>query len=177
MVFTDRRTFWTRWEWNNPRSWVHRTPATGKVYTMLPEVAKFAKAQDGAARVVLPLGSFAFGSPLPMTCLIRRALWNDLGGYDNITHADSDLWYRAVRGGAQVVYVPEPLFHYRFHAGNISLTNRSNGRAGIDFHRKHFMDFGFAFTPHPTEAHHSECRIIPPDERDEYARRHGLRIA
>ena len=176
IVFTDRAVFWTRRDWRNPSSWFHRSPRTAKTYCHFPKIAELARKGDGAARVGLPPLSFAFGAPFPMTCLIRRTLWNDLGGYAQIAHADSEFYYRAVKAGARMVYVPEPLFYYRFHEGNISLERPSNGRAALDFHRKHFLDFGFAFTPHPTLPDEMECTIIPEAERAEYARRHGLKV-
>ena len=176
LVFTDRAVFWTRWDWRNPSSWVHRTPWTAKPTTIFPAIAKLAAEGNGAASVILNPHSFAFGAPYPMTCLIRRSLWESLGGYDQINHADTDFYYRAVKAGAKLVYVPEPLFVYRFHAGNISMERPSNGRAALDFHRKHFLDFGFAFTPHPTLPDEMECTIIPEAERADYARRHGMKV-
>lgn len=165
IVFTDRRSWWDRWEWRNWRSWVHRTPRTGKVFTFFPQIAALCRANGDSATVTLPREAFQFGSALPMTCMMRLSLWNDLGGYDNITHADTDLWYRAVKAGAVVRYIPEPLFFYRFHNANISVTQPVNGHAALDFHRKHFRDFGFAFTPRADDPRYMDCRVVPEGER------------
>lgn len=178
IVFTDRAVWWSVWEWMNPRSWFHRTPSFGSVMTLFPQAA-IAAMQAGvghAARVTIPPDSFAFGSPLPMTCMIRRTLWNQLGGYDNIPHADTEFWYRAVKAGARVVYVPEPLFLYHMHGAQGSRLYTANGEAALAFHRKHFADFGFVFTPKPENPEEHDCTILAPEERGEYARRHGLRV-
>ena len=175
MVFTDRRVFWNRWEWRQPSSWWRRAPRLGFRHRMFGRVVAERIGQNGGL-MEIPPQSFAFGSPLPMTCTIRRELWDRLGGYDNVHHADTEFWYRAIREGARIVYIPQPLFWYRFHGTNISREHPSNGRAALDFHRKWFQDFGFAFEPHPASDNLVNCTIIPEPERAEYARRHGLKV-
>lgn len=189
IVFTDRRAWWSGWVGlRNWRSWFRRTPATGWHHRMFgKQVESIIATGEGvvassgkgrAALMEIPPASFVRGSPFPMTCMIRRTFWNARGGYDDtIPHNDSEFWYRAVKAGARVVYVPEPLFFYRFHRGQLARERPSNGAAALAFHRKHFMDFGFAFTPRPDNPRLHDCTIIPEAERAEYVRRHGMKVA
>jgi glycosyltransferase involved in cell wall biosynthesis len=181
IIFTDRRMWWSGLvDWTNWRSWVKRLPVIGHHHQMFgAKLANFIHGKQGkAVRMDVPPGAFAFGSPFPMTCTIRRTLWESLGGYDDtLPHADTEFWYRAVKAGARVVYVPRPLFFYRFHRDQLSRQVRSNGDAALAFHRKHFQDFGFAFTQRPDDPTKYDCTIIPPDEREQYARRNVLRLA
>lgn len=183
IIFTDRRMWWSGLvEWANWRSWVKRAPAIGHRHFMYGArvVQHLQCAAGDAIQVKIPWQAFAFGAPYPMTCLIRRSLWNDLSGYDEtMPHADTEFWYRAVRRGARVVYVPQPLFRYRFHRAQISrdAATPPNGAAALAFHRKHFLDFGFAFTQRADDPTKYDCEVIPPDDRAEYLRRHGMKVA
>lgn len=177
IVFTDRRVWWETWDWLNSHSWWRRWAPVALTYTMFPHAALPARQGESAALLNLTAEHFAFGSPLPMTCMIRRSLWDALGGYDDIPHADTEFWFRAVQAGARIVYVPEPLFLYRYHEGQNSVQRPMNGLAAVRFHQKHFATFGFAFEPHPTKPDELNCRIIPPDQRAEYAKRHGMKVA
>ena len=192
IVFTDRRVWWTGWlGWRNWRSWLRRTPRTGWRHRMFGKLVQSTIATGQAkpvenvsvackpvALMEIPPQSFALGAPFPLTCMIRRSFFESLGGYDDtIPHLDTEFWYRAVKAGARVVYVPEPLFLYRFHGAQFSREKPSNGAAALAFHRKHFMDFGFAFTPRTDDPQLSDCTIIPEAERAEYVRRHGMKVA
>lgn len=57
---------------------------------------------------------------IPATALIRKSLWEKLGGY-NIRHKyeDWDFWLRAEAEGARFVCVPEVLWTYRQHGANL----------------------------------------------------------
>jgi len=51
-----------------------------------------------------------------ITSLVRRSLWEELGGYDEaLIYQDWDFWYRAFKTGAKCVRIHEPLFLYRLH--------------------------------------------------------------
>ena len=174
IVFTDRKGFGPGVvSWWKPWTWMRARPATGLRHQMFgPQVAAFIGTD--AARVTLDPGTFAFGQPLPMTAMIRRSWWTQLGGYDDaIPHADTEFWFRSVKGGARVVYVPEPLFWYRYHSGQLSAQRPSMMEALRAFHRKHFADFGHAYpTAKPLSGTELQVDIISPDDRAEYARTH-----
>lgn len=57
---------------------------------------------------------------IPATALIRKSLWDKLGGY-NLKHRfeDWDFWLRAEAEGARFVCVPEVLWTYRQHGANL----------------------------------------------------------
>jgi GT2 family glycosyltransferase len=59
---------------------------------------------------------------IPSCALIRRSLWEELGGYDELLRheEDRDLWIRALATDARFVRVEEPCWVYRLHAGNKS---------------------------------------------------------
>ena len=65
-----------------------------------------------------------FGNPpaIPSFALVRRTLWQVLGGYDvgRRREEDRDLWTRALEKGARFVRIPEAVWVYRFHGGNKS---------------------------------------------------------
>ena len=59
---------------------------------------------------------------IPSFALIRRKLWNDLGGYDESLRYEEDrnLWIAAMDAGATFVRVDEPCWVYRQHSANKS---------------------------------------------------------
>lgn len=59
---------------------------------------------------------------IPSFGLIRRTLWEDLGGYnETLQHEeDRDFWTRALDAGARFVRVDEPCWVYRQHDSNKS---------------------------------------------------------
>lgn len=65
-----------------------------------------------------------WGGPpmIPSTCLIRRQLWQRLGGYDESARSTEDrfLYERAMKEGARFTRIEEPTWVYRFHGGNKS---------------------------------------------------------
>lgn len=62
-------------------------------------------------------------SEIPATTLIRRSLWEKLGGWSEAIRAeDRDFWIRARKKDARFVFVDEFTWHYRFGPwGNKSL--------------------------------------------------------
>lgn len=121
-----------------------------------------------------PASSFIFGSPLLMTIMIRRTLWDSLGGYDAIPHADTEFWYRAIVAKARTVYVPEPLFWYRVHPGQLSREVNSMVPALRAFHTKHFPEFGLVIGEGDgsDDDHLLPILSIPVEERAAYAAAH-----
>jgi len=59
---------------------------------------------------------------IPATALIRRSLWDQLGGYDEsaLREEDRKLWVKACEVGARFVRVDQPAWVYRLHDGNKS---------------------------------------------------------
>jgi GT2 family glycosyltransferase len=63
---------------------------------------------------------------IPATALIRRTLWERLGGWrPEPFNEDHDFWLRAVDAAATFKCVPEVTWTYRFHGGNHSVTGVS----------------------------------------------------
>lgn len=61
---------------------------------------------------------------IPSFALIKRSLWEQLGGYDEsvIREEDRGLWTRALEAGATFQKVDTaPIWVYRIHGGNKSL--------------------------------------------------------
>lgn len=60
---------------------------------------------------------------IPVTALIRTELWAALGGYREREECgkteDWDFWLRALDAGARFRHIPELLWIYRFHTGNL----------------------------------------------------------
>lgn len=170
IIFTDRTVWWSGWvDLRDPRTWLHRHPIIGRRHYSFGRNLPKIIAQKGmrATRVdAFALQTFQGGSPLPMTCCIRRSLWDALGGYDDILHADTDFWYRALKHGARIVYVPEALFNYTYHRRQLSREVPTNGRAAVAFHRKHFADFGWL----PVARVGDELRfeIVPEEHRKDW---------
>ncbi len=136
IVYTDRHVF---------RSGM--TPTEGPIARYHSNMAP-----NGAYWTKLDYGDFAFGSPLPMTCLIRRSLWDKLKGYDEpLAHADTEFWFRAIRAKARLAYVAQPLFWYREHPAQLSALENSNPRAFREFHRKHRKVFGLTLAGTPDD--------------------------
>lgn len=126
-----------------------------------------------AVRCTIRPWTFVFGSPLPMTIMVRRALWNRLAGYDGtVHHADTEFLYRAIRAGARMGYVPKPLFWYREHAGQVSRVGDTMTKAMYDFHRKHFTEFGLAFHRAVRRGAELDVRVVPAVERLAYRTTH-----
>lgn len=170
IVFTDRRVWHERpRRWYDPRTWRRARPEAGFHFRMFG--AQYTATDP--AHVTLPPDSFAFGQALPMTCMIRRSLWERMGGYDGtVPHADTELWYRAARDGARIAYVPEPLFWYRYHPDQLSRQVPTQTAALVAFHRKHFLDFGFTFDAPEIDGTQWRVQIIPPEERADYMAKH-----
>jgi hypothetical protein len=127
LIYTDRRIFQ---DGEDPAS---------------APIARFHSSRPAGeiSHVRLDPASFLFGSALPMTCMIRRTLWDKLRGYDtSIPHADTEFWFRALLAGARTMYVAEPLFWYRQHPEQLSRTVASMAPALREFHRKHHQFFG-----------------------------------
>ena len=136
---------------------------------------------EGVCRTFTDPESFVFGSPLLMTILVRRTLWDAHGGYNPaLPHADTELWYRLIRGDpakhippASTVYVPEPLMYYRNHPGQLSVVDWTMLPALRSFHREHFMDFGMVVGKgEGTTQSHLELSFVQPSYRLGYVASH-----
>lgn len=147
LIYTDRRIWATGMDpFTAPVARYHSNNAPGGIYgvKMSPEW-------------------FVFGSSLPMTCLIRRTLWDKLHGYDcELPHADTEFFLRAVQAGARLIYVAEPLFCYRLHPEQQSRLDDTGPAALREIHRKHYKKFGMTVAEHPDEHGMYQCRMVPP---------------
>jgi len=125
-----------------------------------------------AYAIGFPPDQWIFGSSLPMTCCIKRTLWDALQGHDpQMPHSDTEFWYRATIAGARFVYVPQALFYYRQHADQWSRWNDTMQPALQSFHRKHFPAFGVAWEPR-TASVEAQGRVLDVGERLAYATVH-----
>jgi glycosyltransferase involved in cell wall biosynthesis len=100
---------------------------------LLPGCIKALLGATGDADVVYPVplvwgmepGTYQQAPPaIPSLALIRRTLWERLGGYDTEWQREEDrrLWIRAMATGARFVrYDAQPTWVYRFHGANKSL--------------------------------------------------------
>ncbi|MDE2489554.1 MAG: glycosyltransferase [Elusimicrobia bacterium] len=59
---------------------------------------------------------FEEGSPIPITSLYTRSLFDRVGGYEDPL-GDWGFWWAAANMGAKAVRVGQPLFHYRVRPG------------------------------------------------------------
>lgn len=66
------------------------------------------------------------GIPIQSTVLMRRALFEKLGGYNTNLKVipDSDFWLRALLQGARLEKLAKPLYHYRKEASTMSEEGR-----------------------------------------------------
>ncbi len=62
---------------------------------------------------------------IPSFALIRRDLWDRLGGYNEALsrEEDRDLWVKALDAGAVFKRVDAPTWVYRMHSSNKSFHN------------------------------------------------------
>lgn len=129
IVYTDRRAFH---DGEDPLASPHY-----RMHSALPVET------DKSYGITIDERSFAFGSSLPFTHLVKKAWWAKMGGHDAaVPHSDTEWWYRSIKAGARTAYVPRPLFWYRFHPTQTSNRISSLRPALQAFHRKHFPDFG-----------------------------------
>jgi glycosyltransferase involved in cell wall biosynthesis len=81
-------------------------------------IAKLQRELSGNLFSSLMLGGFF----PPHTVMIRRAVLDQVGGFDPDLggHADYDLWLRVSGAGFKAVFLPETLAFYRTHADSMS---------------------------------------------------------
>ena len=94
-------------------------------------------ALEGEKTGVLAKGFNAFEqlflNQLPYCLLIRRRVWESLGGYDETMRAGYEDWEFNIRAAARGHYglaIPEPLFHYRVSSAGMlqTVSRRQHGR-------------------------------------------------
>jgi len=54
---------------------------------------------------------------LPVTAMIRRTAWEDVGGMQHVPMEDHDLWIRMLKAGKRFEVVPEVVWTFHFHGG------------------------------------------------------------
>lgn len=126
------------------------------------------------AAIQLGRRRFTFGVTIPQTALIRRSLWEKLGGWDeSLDECDTEFLFRAFEARARVWFLNRPLFCYRLHAGQQSKERPLDPRAKRQFHRKHFAKFGVTFAGSMwTDGQTIVCREVPPQDRLAFAAVH-----
>ena len=78
-----------------------------------------------------------FSNQIPYAILIRRAIWEDIGGYDETMRKGYEDWEFNIRLGGSGHYgavVPKPLFHYRVASTGMLLaqSNQLHGELWSD---------------------------------------------
>lgn len=82
-----------------------------------------------------------FLNQMPYSILMRRSLWQDIGGYDETMRRGYEDWEFNIRLGASGYYgvvVPKPLFHYRVASTGMLLarSNQLHGELWSEIQRK-----------------------------------------
>lgn len=65
---------------------------------------------------------------IPMTALVRREAFLDVGGFGDLRPEDLHLWSSLKDAGARFACVHEITWVYRFHTGNASIERERDGR-------------------------------------------------
>lgn len=60
------------------------------------------------------------GNYIPATVLLRKSVWEELGGYPDHVCEDWMMWIKMVESNKKIKCLPEILWQYRFHGKNIS---------------------------------------------------------
>lgn len=78
---------------------------------------------------VITLETMRHGNAIWQSSVVRRAMWETVGGYDmSIPYAhDYDFWVRCLQHGARALYVPPTTWrygwtHYEHNAGRVTTT-------------------------------------------------------
>jgi glycosyltransferase involved in cell wall biosynthesis len=72
------------------------------------------------------------------SCLYRKSMWQQLGGYDEtmkLGYEDWDFWLRAAKAGYRFQSVSEPLFFYRKHGESLVSIAGANQKEIINYIR------------------------------------------
>lgn len=57
---------------------------------------------------------------IPATVLIKKSVWEELGGYPEIVCEDHGMWLKMLDAEKKIKCLPEILWTYRFHGRNVS---------------------------------------------------------
>lgn len=170
MIYTDRRAFeHVERVWWKPQTWRGSQPEKGLHLRQLGEHWTEKNAgPKGYFTTQFPVELFTWGSTLPMTCMIRRSWLEQVGGFAEVAHADTELWLRAAVHKARFVYVPQPLFWYRQHPEQYSRTYaESLNHAMAAYHARYFRTFGGLWTGKRVDAHRWEMLFVAPEDREQ----------
>jgi glycosyltransferase involved in cell wall biosynthesis len=72
---------------------------------------------------MLTFGGFLLANRIHCASLFRKALWKEIGGYDEAlyeAYEDWDFWLRCAKAGKRFFVIPQALFLYRRHAGSLT---------------------------------------------------------
>ena len=98
-----------------------------------------------------------------MTALIRRQLWDELGGFDpDQILQDSDFYLRAALAGAEAAHIREPLVLARQHAGNgAKLMDHSAAALKLQAKHPQWFPSQFIAPPAPGEPNDGSAFVAP----------------
>jgi hypothetical protein len=66
---------------------------------------------------------------IPVTSLCRKSIWEKVGGYTpGVPYFDWDFWWSCRDAGAKSVHIPEPLWRYRIHDGQVAESEETKKR-------------------------------------------------
>jgi glycosyltransferase involved in cell wall biosynthesis len=76
----------------------------------------------------------------PSTVLVRREVFDDLGGFDESLPlgCDWDMWLRITASGRRIEYLDEVLVEYAWHGANMSADRRRTGAAALTLFGRFF---------------------------------------
>ena len=179
-LYTDRTIFqdFPR-VWWKPSTWRKCKPWEGiQVQQFGPAYPIENAGPKGYYSTPMPPEFFIMGASLPMTCVIRTSVWRELGGYDNIPHADTELYYRMAEAEKVFGYLPKKLFWYRQHPTQQCRVVDTMRPAMEAFHKKHFRRFGIVFdaaidvAPDPAMGGGPRVVVasVPEEMRDDFER-------
>jgi glycosyltransferase involved in cell wall biosynthesis len=69
----------------------------------------------------LDLARMLFSNYIDACAVVRRAVWTDVGGYDDAFHEiqDWDFWLRVTESGWRFLHLPRPTFEYRIRPDSL----------------------------------------------------------
>lgn len=82
------------------------------------------------------------------TSLIKKSIWEKVGGYDEKigVGGDTDFYIMCINAGAKIEKIIEPLLKYRIHANNWSKSG--NWEESNKFRKEKYMALNYSYNPY-----------------------------